>query len=130
VNPNDYCILIAEDNTIVRYVTSDALLRHGYCVLEAADGHEALQREAEYDGAIHVLVTNVEMPGINGHELARELKRKRPDMKVLIISAHEETDFPPEARSHDFALAKPVDSDVVLEKVAQLLKERGDRPAP
>lgn len=50
---------------------------------------------------IHVLITNVDMPGIKGHELASQLKVKRPDIKVLIVSGDDEDDFPPEAHSHD-----------------------------
>ena len=55
------------------------------------------------------------MPGIKGHDLARQMKAKRPDMKVLIVSGDGESDFPPEARSHDSALVKPVDSHAILE---------------
>ena len=124
--PTDYCILVAEDNEILRYVTSKALSRRGYCVIEAADGNEAMQREAEYDGNIHVLITNVDMPGIKGHDLARQMKAKRPDMKVLIVSGEDERDFPQEARSHDSALLKPVTSETILETVARLLKEFED----
>jgi two-component system, cell cycle sensor histidine kinase and response regulator CckA len=83
-----------------------------------------MQREAEYDGTIHLLVTNVQMPGISGHELAGQLKQKRPDLKVLIVSGDDEINFPPEASSHDAALVKPVDSATILMKVAQLLHQR------
>jgi two-component system, cell cycle sensor histidine kinase and response regulator CckA len=128
MNPNDYCILVAEDDDAIRYVTSRALSQHGYCVIEAGDGREAMQREAEYDGTIHLLVTNVQMPGISGHELAGQLKQKRPDLKVLIVSGDDEINFPPEASSHDAALLEPVDSATILMKVAQLLHQR-DIPA-
>src|SRR3954447_6239676 len=126
MNSTDYCILIAEDNEILRYVTSKALSGRGYCVIEAADGKEAMEREAEYDGKIHVLVTNVDMPGIKGHDLARQIKAKRPDMKVLIVSGDSEGDFPPEARSHDSTLMKPVDSNTIVQTVARLLKDFAD----
>ena len=128
MNPDDYCILVAEDQPVLRYLTVRTLSEHGYCVMEAMDGQHALRLEAEYDGTIHVLVTNVHMPGCDGHELARRLKVKRPDIKVLIVSSDHERDFPPQARSHDFALMKPVDSKSLLTHVAQLLRERGDRP--
>ena len=130
MDPSDYCILVAEDNEVLRYVTSKTLSEQGYCVLEAADGREAMRREAEYDGRIHVLITNVDMPGIRGHELAFQMKTKRPDIKVLIVSGDGESEFPPDARSsHDLALVKPVDSKALLSTVASLLKDRGDVPS-
>ena len=126
MDPTDYCILVAEDNEILRYVTATALAGRGYCVIEAGDGNEAMQREAEYDGKIHVLITNVDMPGIKGHDLARQMKLKRPDIKVLIVSGDDEREFPPEAGSHDSALMKPVASETILQAVARLLKDFKD----
>jgi DNA-binding response OmpR family regulator len=121
-DPDKYCILVAEDNAILRYVTTRVLTERGYCVIQAKDGKEALERADEYDGAIHVLVTNVEMPEKNGHELTRELKEKRPDLQVLIVSGHDEAEFPPETRHVADALMKPVSTDVLLAKVHELLK--------
>jgi DNA-binding response OmpR family regulator len=66
---------------------------------------------------------------MDGHELARELKISRPDLKILIVSAEHEDEFPPQARAHDNALLKPVHSHTLLAKVARLLRERGDIPA-
>ncbi len=117
MSSEQYCILVAEDDSVLRYVTAHALSRQGYCVLEARDGAEALRLEAEYKGAIHVLVTNVTMPEMNGHDLARELKQKRPDLRVLIVSGDGEEDFPPEARSHDLSLLKPVTSAAIITNV-------------
>jgi two-component system cell cycle sensor histidine kinase/response regulator CckA len=125
--PDEYCILVAEDDEIVRYLTARSLSQQGYCVLQARDGEEALRLEAEYDGIIHVLVTNVRMPNMNGHDLAREIKLKRPDLKILIVSAESEADFPRDAHHHDFALLKPVTSRELVGNVEQLLRQHGDR---
>jgi CheY-like chemotaxis protein len=124
-----YCILVAEDNVVVRYITTHTLRKRGYCIIEACDGPDAIQRAAEYDGIIHVLVTNVRMPDMDGHKLAQKLKATRPDLKILILSADHEDDFPPEAHAHDTALLKPVYPDTLLTEVARLLRERGDVPA-
>ena len=124
-DPDKYCILVAEDNAVLRYVTTRVLTERGYCVIQAKDGKEALERADEYDGAIHVLVTNVEMPEKNGHELTRELKEKRPDLQVLIVSGHDEAEFPPETRHVADALIKPVTTDVLLAKVQELLTRYG-----
>ena len=125
----EYFILLAEDDALIRYLTYQSLSDYGYCVIEAKNGEEAIKRAAEYGGTIHVLITNVRMPRIDGHELARSIKSMIPEIKVLIISAHNEADFPPEARSHDFALLKPVKEELVLSTVANLLQQRGDTPA-
>ena len=122
MEPHEVCILVAEDDTIMRYTTARALSTQGYCVIEAVDGRDALAKEAAYDGHIHVLVTNVKMPQMDGHELAREFKRKRPDVEILIVSGDHEDSFPPEAVHHSDALMKPVDTPTLLRKVDELLR--------
>jgi two-component system, cell cycle sensor histidine kinase and response regulator CckA len=129
MDASEYCILVAEDDPFIRSSTALILNDHGYCVIEAVDGRDAMERAAKYDGTIHALVTDVRMPRMDGHELARQLKAMIPAVKVLIISAHSEADFPPEAHSHDFALSKPVTPQMILVKVAELLQKRGDSPA-
>ena len=121
-DPDKYCILVAEDNAILRYVTTRVLTERGYCVIQAKDGKEALERADEYDGAIHVLVTNVEMPEKNGHELTRELKEKRPISRSSLSRGTTKTEFPPETRHVADALMKPVSTDVLLAKVREFLK--------
>jgi two-component system, cell cycle sensor histidine kinase and response regulator CckA len=122
---SDYCILVAEDDSILRYITTRSLRRIGYRIIEAANGRKAMLRAAEQNGTVHVLVTNVRMPEMDGHELARELKKSLPHLKVLIVSAVQEMDFPPDARAHDFALLKPVRPESVVSEVARLLQIDG-----
>jgi CheY-like chemotaxis protein len=119
--PTNHCILIADDDEILRYAMTRHLVQCGFCVIEAVDGPSAMQREAEYDGAIDVLVTDVNMPGCDGHVLGRKIKENRPDVKVIIVSGENERDFPPEARSHDLALLKPVTPQRLAAKVSELL---------
>jgi CheY-like chemotaxis protein len=123
-----FCVLVADDDFILRYATTRSLSSIGYCVIDAANGREAMLRAAEYDGTVHVLVTDVEMPEMDGHELARELKKVRPHLKVLIVSAVHEKDFPPDARAHDFALLKPATPESVASEVARLLGVDGSQP--
>ena len=52
MNQSDYCILVVEDNEIMRYTLAKTLSAEGYCVIEASDGRDAIKREAEYDGRI------------------------------------------------------------------------------
>ena len=81
-------ILIAEDEATLRRAAVQALQRSGYTVLAAADGAEALALAARHKGKIHLLVSDVVMPGISGPQLYEELRRDRPDLRVLFTSAY------------------------------------------
>ncbi len=72
-------ILLVEDEAMVRTLAREALSGHGYRVLEAANGRQAMQLVQAYD---------VIMPGMNSLELAQQLKALRPDMKTLYMSAY------------------------------------------
>jgi DNA-binding response OmpR family regulator len=63
---------------------------------------------------------------MDGHTLARESKRKRPDLKVLILFVARRSDFPEGADGHDRTLVKPVSPQIIVSKVEELLRERGD----
>jgi CheY-like chemotaxis protein len=81
-------ILLVEDDAQVRTFIRDALETHGYRVLVADDGHAALQL-AKVDGApIHLLVTDVIMPRMNGSELAERIRLLRPAMRTLFITGY------------------------------------------
>ena len=60
----------------------------GYQVLEAADGPSAIRKAEGHDGAIHALVTDVIMPGMNGVELFIQLAQRRPALKVVYMSGY------------------------------------------
>jgi CheY-like chemotaxis protein len=81
-------ILVVEDQPAVRKLTADILKRYGYDVLEVANGAEALLLSERFHSPIHVMVTDVIMPGMTGRELASRLATLRPDMKVLFISGY------------------------------------------
>jgi len=83
-------VLLAEDQDIVREMISDILRSNGYSVLLASDGVEAVQASEQYDGTIHMLLTDVVMPNMNGRELARRALRSRPQMKVIFMSGYAE----------------------------------------
>jgi signal transduction histidine kinase len=86
-------VLVVEDEEIVRELVCAVLEEQGYNVICAADGWEALQVAGDFDGTIHLLVTDVIMPHMNGHELAGKLSSIRPDMKVLYVSGYSDTDI-------------------------------------
>jgi two-component system cell cycle sensor histidine kinase/response regulator CckA len=83
-------ILLVEDETSLRHLSRQYLENQGYTVLEAADGAAAIQICNSHPGPIHVLLTDLIMPGINGRELARRVGAMRPETKVLYMSGYTE----------------------------------------
>jgi two-component system cell cycle sensor histidine kinase/response regulator CckA len=81
-------ILVVEDQDEVRHMTATALGRYGYRVLTAASGEEAQRLAAGYPDMIHLLLTDVIMPGITGRELAERMTAERRGMAVLYMSGY------------------------------------------
>ncbi len=81
-------ILLVEDAAGVRSLARAALQVYGYSVLEAANGNETIALSEQYQGVIHLLVTDVVMPGMNGRALAERLTTRLPQMKVLYVSGY------------------------------------------
>jgi signal transduction histidine kinase len=81
-------VLIVEDSPSLRELFHHSLKASGYKVLEAGTGEEALQVVDTHAGPIHMLVTDVIMPGMGGRELAARFKEKRPESRVLYVSGY------------------------------------------
>ena len=120
-------ILLVEDDEGVRSVARRLLRDHGYTVLDAPRGDEALAVEAQYSGPIDLLLTDVVMPGLSGKDLADHLTARRPSLKVVYMSGYTET-----AVTHRGVLLegvsfvhKPFTRDALLVKVREVLD--GDR---
>jgi CheY-like chemotaxis protein len=84
----DETILLVEDNEQVRHLGRAILKRWGYKVLEAENGEDALDIMAAYNDVIHLLLTDVVMPGMNGKELYEKAVQKNQDLKVLFMSGY------------------------------------------
>lgn len=82
-------ILVVDDDPWVRMLVRDVLAGEGYRVLEASDGQDATRVAAEHPGPIHMLLSDVMMPGMNGCELAAGLTALLPGIKVLFMSAYD-----------------------------------------
>ncbi len=83
-------ILVVEDETTLRGLVHQYLQKQGYKVLEASDGVSALRISSSHPGPIHLLLTDVIMPGMNGRELAQRLSSARPETRVLFVSGYTE----------------------------------------
>jgi len=121
-------ILVVDDDAWVRGLARDVLAREGYRVLEASDGQDAIRVSAEHPGPIHLLLTDVVMPGMNGCDLATGLGALVPGLKVMFMSAYD----------RDFLVArglnpggpvitKPFTIEYLTRRVQMVL---GDRRAP
>jgi len=82
-------ILVVDDDDWVRVLARDVLAGEGYRVLEASDGQDAIRVAALHPGPIHLLLTDVVMPGMNGCELAAGLSGLLPGVKVMFMSAYD-----------------------------------------
>jgi PAS domain S-box-containing protein len=119
-------ILLVEDDVHVRELTLRVLQRQGYNVLEARDGEDARRLATNHAGPIHLLLTDIVMPGISGMALAGQLTQIRPELKTLFMSGY--TD---EAIAHhgvldpDVALLqKPFSPVTLARQVRQVLDAR------
>ncbi len=83
-------ILLVEDESTLRGLVRQYLQNQGYTVLEAHSGAAALRSASYYSGPIHLLLTDVIMPGMNGRELAQQLTAVRPETRVLYMSGYTE----------------------------------------
>ncbi len=116
-------VLVVEDDMSVRALTTEILRRHGYTVLVASDTAEALMVIGNHPDPIELLVTDVIMPGLSGPELAEQLTRMRPGMRVLYVSGYaDETIVHHGILEPGVAfLAKPFTPDAFARKVREVL---------
>ncbi|MBD3241064.1 MAG: PAS domain S-box protein, partial [Chitinivibrionales bacterium] len=132
VVPNgEQTVLVVEDNSLALEFTCQELQDLGYRVLQARSDHEAFGVSRTYQGSIHLLLTDVVLPGQSGWEIAGVLCAERPDMAVLYMSGYDETqivernNIQPNVR----LLPKPFSPDELASAVAEALSTRGTESA-
>ncbi len=110
-------VLFAEDDDLLRHLAVTELSSHGYRLIVASNGEEALKAAEAHSGEIHLLITDVIMPKMGGVELARQFRKTRPRTPVLYISGY----------AHDALadrvqlLQKPFANDALLDRVRAIL---------
>lgn len=116
-------VLVVEDDNVVRLVVREGLKRAGYHVLEARDGTEALEVVASHGSTIHLLLSDVVLPGMNGLELASRIEEAHPGLRTLFMSGHaEETVLEHGAPAGDLELLeKPFTRTTLTRRVRELL---------
>jgi CheY-like chemotaxis protein len=124
-------ILLVEDEQAVRELARSILELHGYRVLEAPHGGEALLLCERHPGHVDLMLTDVRMPHLSGRELYERLARVRPDLKVLYMSGHTDQILDPGGLEPGTAfLPKPFKPTALLAKVREALDGRPAGPAP
>lgn len=114
-------ILVADDDAAVLYLVSTLMQNQGHVVLSASDGHQALELSREYPGTIDLVITDMEMPRLNGSDLCSHLLEERPGIKVLVMSGAD-VDGLRRGAAPLPVLPKPFDGATLIEKVQALLE--------
>jgi CheY-like chemotaxis protein len=128
--PGTETVLVAEDDESLRFLTRRILRRAGYTVLEARTGDEALAIARRHGGPIHLLLTDLVMPGTGGWRLAEQLTKEQPATRVLYMSAYPDENFLTSSVHGGTIpyLQKPFRPAELLQRVRDLLDTSVARP--
>jgi two-component system, cell cycle sensor histidine kinase and response regulator CckA len=123
-------ILLVEDEPFVREATCNILQRAGFEVLPAANVPDALKIYEQRQRSIDLVMTDMVLPGASGQQLGQDLRRRSPEVRVLVTSGYGNPEYNGEApESHTYFLAKPYSRKTLLEKVEQILEVTHSLPA-
>jgi DNA-binding response OmpR family regulator len=125
-------LLVVENEAAIKTLVQVALERHGYVVLTAESGSEALSLAAGHAGPIDLLITDVVMPDLRGPELARRLVQERPSLATLFMSGYMDDAIGEDTKGLsvpvDF-IQKPFSPSALAVKVREMLDRRRGPPA-
>src|SRR5262249_49190396 len=118
-------VLLVEDEDAVRTLSRRVLESHGYTVLEASDGLNAIGVARRHEGPIHILVADLVMPRLGGRQLAIELTSTMPHLKVLLMSGYSDVTLLPQGvvESSVPFLHKPFSPMALVRKVREVLDQ-------
>jgi PAS domain S-box-containing protein len=116
-------VLVVDDEPEVLELATEILRRVGYSVLEASDGPAALEVAARHPGEIHLLMTDMVMPGMSGRDLAERMRARRASLRVLYISGYvqDASARAALASEHSAFVAKPFTPEFLIDRVRELL---------
>ena len=127
LNVQQSVILVADDEVLIRNLVTHLLQGQGYIVLSASDGQEGLELSRKYPGTIDLVITDVEMPRLNGMDLCAHLLEERPNIKVIVMSGSDMEHIVSQNANLPF-LPKPFDGEDLKARVRAVLGAR-ERPA-
>jgi PAS domain S-box-containing protein len=130
---NGELILLVEDESSVRSVAQNILGQHGFRLMVAADGRQALEAFAKHGAHIDLLLTDVVMPhGVSGTELAAQLQAQKPGLPIILCSGYSAEHAGQDARTlvHSMFLQKPYRCEQLLSLVRLMLDDRGSGGTP
>jgi PAS domain S-box-containing protein len=122
-------ILLVEDEPLLRNLTSTLLRQAGYTVLEADSGEQAIDVAERYHDTIHLLLTDMIMPGMRGPAAAQQLIRSRPGMRVIYMSGYIAFAQRGLLDRDATVLAKPFTKAALLQKLTETLRSQANHPA-
>ena len=122
-NKRSETVLLVEDEAQVRELAAIALQRAGFTVLEAQHPEEAFEVVARHQGPLHLILTDVVMPGMNGRVMVERLIRRFPDARILFMSGYTDDALAPHGVAPgDMAfLNKPFTPKQLAERVREVL---------
>ena len=122
----DETILLVEDDDGVRRLVTQLVERLGYTVLTAPDSDAALETSEHHDSDIHLLLTDLVLPGLDGRGLAAKLKETRPEIRVLLMTGQSEDIMATAGIFRDGVhfLPKPFEREDLARKIREALDDR------
>lgn len=121
-------ILVADDEPLIRNLVTLLMQREKHLVLSVANGHEGLELSRQYPGRIDLVITDVDMPRLNGADLCAHLLEERPGIKVLVMSGKEMGEIIKHNINLPF-LPKPFDGRALVKRVRTILAAPVQPPA-
>ncbi len=114
--PRKLTILLVEDDALIRGLIRSALAAEGYEVVEAGNGQEALDISRAYPGPIHLMLTDIHMPLMDGLSLVKFVAAERPDTRILLMTGFSMIHIPPALVPR--LIPKPFNTTDLLSRIA------------